>query len=220
MAQPGEVAADLVAESAGYAHTEVEELAGGLAFQDFGFVGPALVQGNLEALFGGTAGKDGPHRLSPGAIGTKTAFNGKGIRFGRAGKRRLGGEARQKGLGDGIRKKAVFFEEAPLSLLLFQALQRRLGPGKEDQAPGSVVKPVEEAPLPLQAAPGGQDPGIALSAPAEQGNSAPERGGVHQRGLIDHQEVFGLRRYPGLFGHRLSLVRERPRSVSMPVSSL
>jgi hypothetical protein len=42
---------------------------------------------------------------------------------------------------------------------------------------------------------------------------------MHQRGLIDHQEIFGFGYYPGRLGHRLSLAKERPRSVSRPVSS-
>jgi hypothetical protein len=162
MAQPGEVATDLVPKRAGYPHTEIEGISGALPFQYFGFVGSAMVQGYLEALFSGAGGKDGPHRLSTGAIGAKTAFNDEGGRFGKACRRKRRGKARQKGAGNGIRKNAVFFEEAPLLLLPFQTLQSLLGPGKEDEPPGSVVKPVEEAPFPRQAAPGRQNLGVAL----------------------------------------------------------
>jgi hypothetical protein len=81
MAQPGKVAAYLVAKRAPYPHAEIKGIGGALPFQYLGSVGPALVQGNAEALWGGrSVGNDGPHRLPAGAVGTEAAFNSKGRR--------------------------------------------------------------------------------------------------------------------------------------------
>jgi hypothetical protein len=216
-ADPGQVAADLVAESPFYSQKKPPVRAGIFPAPDLRPIGPSPVQGifPLPPVFPGLY--QGPHGLSPRTIGPEGAFNNpvlpslpktpgrfpENFRSKFSGRRR---KTRQGGTGIAPPGKGfVFFHKKPLLLLPGKVIQGLLGSREKNEPPGLIVKPVEDAPLPFSAPP--QFPNLRekAGAPVQEVHLFPrsERfiygDRVYEGGLINHHIGPGFGQKTGFF---------------------